>query len=336
MDWRSRFAGVLPMCLFLVSGLCQACRLGMDLGVGAPAFVLSADVERKADGMGNNVTAHTTSTISSGILKGYRALHDKCKASYASPEACTEGERKAPKWAWNFRPSIPFVGEQYRPDKGLLIYASAENLTWMNRTNPPARYTSDAALNRYRAAYEEQGRNAASFFPCVGIQPVNDGGLLAAGLYLAERVGLPVRQQPRDFLETIAVSNWCKFTIQSERNVDYLHDTKKLVESLPFVVTELSALRPAFAVLPQTLWRNPVLCAAMRGASPATRFLSLPQFNTTVVNIHLAPYDADARNLRCRMAGTTLGEWTRHLVGFNESNSWRYFACLNALFAHTT
>ena len=28
-----------------------------------------------------------------------------------------------PKWAWQFKPSIPLIGEKYKPGKGLLIYA---------------------------------------------------------------------------------------------------------------------------------------------------------------------------------------------------------------------
>ena len=32
-----------------------------------------------------------------------------------------------PEWAWPFKPSIPFIGNNYKPENGLLIYASAEN-----------------------------------------------------------------------------------------------------------------------------------------------------------------------------------------------------------------
>ena len=39
-----------------------------------------------------------------------------------------------PDWAWDFKPSIPLIGQQYKPGKGLLIYASAEmHLRWQCR-----------------------------------------------------------------------------------------------------------------------------------------------------------------------------------------------------------
>ncbi|MCY2928586.1 MAG: hypothetical protein NTV86_03665 [Planctomycetota bacterium] len=236
-----------------------------------------------------------------------------------------------PRWAWQFAPPVPLVGRQYRPGRGLLIYASAENLSWMNlaaRIARSVRFTGEPAWNRYRVQADDSGGEAAEFFPDVGIQPVTNGGLLAAGLFIAGRLGLATRTRPRAFLETIAVSNWCKFSIRAATNVDYIADVKKLTASLPFVIGELAVLRPAAVLVPAQVWRHPIIQAAMRGASPWTRFLPVPQFNPRVVNIHLAKYARRAASLRSTLAGMPLAAWMAHLQGLNVENAWRYLAML--------
>lgn len=238
-----------------------------------------------------------------------------------------------PKWAWPFHPPIPLVGRNYEPDKGLLIYASAENLSWLNKETTPSRLVTDEAWNRYRVQYEKDGRHSEAFFPDVGIQPVTDGGLFAAGLFVAEQVGLPFRRTPRAFLETIAVTNWCKFSIRSANNQDYIADVKKLTASLPFVVGELALLRPAIVLIPKSVWRHPILQAAMRGAAPRSRFLPIPQFNSTVVNCHLVEHDKAATRLRRRLIDTPLHLWMDQLERMNRDNAWRYIAMLDELLA---
>jgi len=54
------------------------------------------------------------------------------------------------------------------------------------KRDPPARYFSEAAWDRYRAAYEECGRDSDDFFPEVGMAPVENGALLAAALYVSK------------------------------------------------------------------------------------------------------------------------------------------------------
>lgn len=234
-----------------------------------------------------------------------------------------------PSWAWPFEPSVSLVGHNYEPGRGLLLYASAENLAYLNAQQPPPYLSRPDVWNRYRVQYEQLGRVSGDFFPYVGIQPVNDGGLLAAALFVAERLGLPTAEKPREFLETIAVTNWCKFTIKAERNVDYIGNLAKLTQSLPFVVGELAELQPAVVLLPKQLWRREVLRAAMRGASPRTRFLPVPQFNSTVVNTHLQGYTERAGQLWNEMSGAPLAEWMANLRRFKEENAWRYIAFLD-------
>jgi len=235
-----------------------------------------------------------------------------------------------PKWAWQFKPPIPLVGKNYKPNKGLLIYASAENLSWLNKTTIPERFRTKNAWNRYRIVYEQSGRNSTDFFPDVGIQPVTDGGLFTAGHFIAEKYGLRQRAKPRTFLETIAVTNWCKFSIKSGTNRDYIYDVKKLTASLPFVVGELVLLQPAVVLIPKQVWRHPILQAAMSGASPKSRFLPVPQFNANVVNCHLGKFECAGRRLKKQLAGTPLACWMENLRRINKNNAWRYIAMLAA------
>jgi len=234
-----------------------------------------------------------------------------------------------PKWAWQFKPSVPFVGERYRPGKGLLIYASAENLSWLNAAPTPVRFCTEDAWNRYRVQYESSGRNSTSFFPDVGIQPVTDGGLFAAGLFIADKCGLQKRVYPRSFLETIAVSNWCKFSIMAKTNRDYLADIKKLTASLPFVIGELVLLEPKIVLIPKPLWKHPILRAAMIGASPHSTFLPVAQFNARVINCHLREYDRSAARLKKQLGATPLARWMARLCRANHSNAWRYIAAMD-------
>ncbi|MHA2064212.1 MAG: hypothetical protein ACXABY_07510 [Candidatus Thorarchaeota archaeon] len=233
-----------------------------------------------------------------------------------------------PKWAWQFKPPVPLVGHNYKPGKGLLIYASAENLAWLSKTTAPERFRTEDAWNRYRVVYEQDGRDSDDFFPDVGIQPVTDGGLFAAGLFVAEKVGLQKRARPRSFLETIAVSNWCKFSIEPASQ-DYVADVKKLTASLPFVVGELALLQPAVVIIPKTVWRHPILRAGMRGAAPRTQFLPVPQFNSTVVNTHLGKYDRAGRRLQKLSAETLLARWMENLRRINKNSAWRFIAMLD-------
>jgi len=238
-----------------------------------------------------------------------------------------------PEWAWPFKPSIPLVGENYTPGKGLLIYASAENLSWLNNETPPPFFTNEDVWNRYRVCYEENGRNSDDFFPNVGIQPVNDGGLFAAGLFTSQKMGLPTQETPRSFLETIVVSNWCKFSVQSTRNKDHISHTKKLADSLPYVIGELALLQPAVVLIPKPVWIHTIFQAAMRGASPRSKFLPVPQFNANVVNCHLSEYSHLVNQLQTEKANTSLALWMEKLERVNRDITWRwrYIAMLSSI-----
>ena len=257
--------------------------------------------------------------LRSALLTDFRTLH-------SAP----------PDWAWAYPPPIPFVGREYELGKSLLIYASAENFAWVFKKPVPSRYTTERAWDRYRAAYEDEGRDSDAFFPIVGMAPIEKGGLLTAARFVAEKLGLPVRDEPRAFLETVAVTNWCKYVIKAEKNEDYVGDIEKLTESLPFVVTELAVLRPAVVLLPHRIWRARSLAAAMRGAAPRTQFLPAPQCNPRVAKDHLGHCEADAKSLRNSLQDTVLGDWVAHIQDFEGTGAWRYLGCLTELLGTET
>jgi hypothetical protein len=236
-----------------------------------------------------------------------------------------------PEWAWPSKPSIPLVGENYKPGKGLLIYASAENLSWLNDDPTPQFFTDENAWNRYRVQYENEGRNSKNFFPYVGIQPANDGGLFAAGLLTAIKYGLQQEENPRSFLESIAVTNWNKFSIKSPDKNEDIRNIKKLTASLAFVIAEMMVLQPKVVLIPRTIWRHLKLQTAIRAASPRSKFLPVPQFNRYVVNFHLDEYNNLATELKQRLKETPVSLWMNNIRRINNNNAWRYIAMLNRI-----
>ena len=108
-----------------------------------------------------------------------------------------------------------------------------------------------------------------------------------------------------------------------------LPNSKRLAASLAFVVTELTVLQPAAVLLPGSIWRNPILRAAMQGASPWTRFVPAYQFHGQVIHGRaLAKYERPARRLERQHAGTPLAVWMDHLRAVNRQHAWRYLAML--------
>ena len=272
---------------------------------------------------GNTVT----NTLANELIQKFKDIFEKTH------------NNRPPDWAWPFKPSIPLVGENYKPGKGLLIYASAENLSWHNnKKDSPLHqfFTEENAWNRYRIQYDEycskpNKSHPKVYFPNVGIQPVSDGGLLAAGLFTAIKYGLQQEESPRSFLETIAVTNWNKFSIRSPGKNEDIRGIKKLTASLAFVVAELMVLQPAVVLIPRTAWRHLKLQAAMQEASPQSKFLPAPQFNATVVNCHLRQYDRLASQLKNELANTPLASWMENVRRVSRKHAWRYIAMLDGI-----
>jgi hypothetical protein len=173
------------------------------------------------------------------------------------------------------------------------------------------------------------GRHSKDFFPYVGIQPANDGGLFAAGLFATVKHTLQQEENPRSFLETIAVTNWCKFSIQAKTNKDYIGNAEKLAISLPFVKKELALLQPKIVLLPKVVYS--IFQVSMEKASLQSIFLPAPQFNSTVVNCHLGEYDRLASQLKNKLANTPLASWMENVRRVSKKHAWRYIAMLDGI-----
>jgi hypothetical protein len=150
-----------------------------------------------------NAVFVSESRVAASVILADRLI-DRFKATFT----------ELPSWACPFKPSVPLVGRSYKPGRGLLVYASAENLSRLNVKKPSSYFNEPHVWNRYRVQCDAGVRDSHDrFFPDVGIQPATDGGLFAAALFVSEQLGLPTAVKPRTFLERIAVSNWCKFSI---------------------------------------------------------------------------------------------------------------------------
>ena len=160
------------------------------------------------------------------LLKSYESIFE---------ELCSDGK---PDWAVRKKsnpdlfvpPTIPFVGKNYfEQDRKILIYASAENLS------PYKGHLDCDALAKDRHRYYFSKSNDR-YFPDVHIQPMQDGCLMNVLRYVCEKLEIAMPEKPRDFLENIAFANFCKYSIQSGRNVDYASKTQYLEFSLNLLI----------------------------------------------------------------------------------------------------
>ena len=241
----------------------------------------------------------------------------------------------APDWAFPLVPSIPFVGRSYSAGTPrIAVYASAENLTHYERGTPmPPFVQGDAAWNRHRLALES-GR--ASFFPYVHIAPVENGSLLCAALYLLqEHLGGLLPATPNDWIERLAVANVGKFSIRTEgtRNRDYAGDRRRLEASLPYFRTDLETLRPDVLMLPRAMFRQLSVRRLVDEVLPSVQVVPVPQFNATVVNVHLARHADRAAALAHRILGTTVAAWTDHLKGYAPGYAYRFYVEIDDILA---
>lgn len=173
-----------------------------------------------------------------------------------------------PPWAWEWvKPTVPFVGRRYGATGSprILVYASAENLSWLDGSNVSylAQYGSAGARDRHRRVFwepehaqtgEPEPERSRTPYTGIGIEPFDNGGLLCAAallwrwelrrLKLAE--GLPTSSH--DLVESIAVANLSKFTRQpaGNRNVDVRG--RKLKPSLEYVLADLEVLKPSLVL----------------------------------------------------------------------------------------
>ncbi len=119
-----------------------------------------------------------------------------------------------PEWAYPLAPSIPFVGNQYRRWGGILVYASAENLTHYEQDPDrlPEFVKDKRRFNRHRASCDATA--GTSYFPNVHMAPFSNGSLLVAVAYYVLRRFGDTFNRPSDLLESIAAANLGEFSIK--------------------------------------------------------------------------------------------------------------------------
>jgi hypothetical protein len=258
---------------------------------------------------------------------------------------------KSPSWAfpsqdWDysktplkkpFPPSIPFIGNNYyQAPKKIALYASAENLAHYGRKpeTVPEFLCDERAWNRHREANLE---GWDKFFPRLHIGPVENGSLLCAVHFICNHLNLSVPDDPRLFLENLVVGNVGKFSIAGDRskkkdtNHDYAGSINYLEASLPFFKMDLKVLQPEILILPKSMYTHQEVKNSISEILPEVTIIPVPQFNSTVVNIHLKRNQKTGFQLTKKWKGTILDEWTNHLTGYASGFPYRYYAELESV-----
>lgn len=252
---------------------------------------------------------------------------------------------KTPRWAfpsedWDYSktplkkplpPSIPFIGKNYtQTPKKIALYASAENLAHYERKpeTVPEFLCDERVWNRHREANLE---GWDKFFPRLHIGPVENGSLLCAVQFICNSLDLDSPNDPSLFLENLVVGNVGKFSISGIGNKDYAGNINLLEPSLPYFQMDLEILRPDILMLPKTMYAHQAIKESISKAIPKATIIPIPQFNSTVVNIHLKRNKDSGSRLAIELKGTTLDKWTNHLTGYTKGFPYRYFAELDSI-----
>ncbi|MDO4189737.1 MAG: hypothetical protein Q4D29_12200 [Lachnospiraceae bacterium] len=201
-------------------------------------------------------------------------------------------------------PAVPFIGKKYfEQPKGqrVLAYASAENLTWVDRSQiDKAYYCSKAGLRRSRDFYENPEKNH-EVFPFIHIQPFNDGGLLiAVNRIMRNLFGTDYKDTPQEFIERICCANFGKFSIRDtehpNRNKDYAGNYEILKLMLSYIKADIDTLKPDYIIMPATMYKGKVKESLTQLISE-DRVIGIMQINATNVNCHIAKKHLPVENL---------------------------------------
>jgi len=207
---------------------------------------------------------------------------EKLKERYAD---LFNADKNKPDWAVkkkakeeNIHPAIPFVGKSYEKTK-LLIYASAENLN----TDCGHLYDDKEALNRRENTYN---RNKNKYFPDLHILPVTDGSLVIVSAYILKKTGKILQYTtPYEFIEHIAVDNFCKFSIEnSGPNMDYAGIISKVRYSLKYVEADLKILEPDMIIMPEKIYNHHEVKQLITKFVPNCIVLPIYQINSRNIN----------------------------------------------------
>lgn len=187
-------------------------------------------------------------------------------------------------------PTIPFVGKNYFEEthKKVLVYASAENLASYCKGKSFEHIDDEEYVwnrHRHRNKFDETKKD---FFPDIHIEPMSDGSLATAVLYICIKLGMDIPDDitPDEFYEMIAIANYCKFSIKGEKNIDYAYDKNKLKCSEEYVKADLDVLKPDYIILPKTIYYNSFKSFICDYAKDIM-CIPIMQINPTTINCHI-------------------------------------------------
>ena len=195
-------------------------------------------------------------------------------------------DRNKPDWAvkkksgdGNIHPAVPFVGESYEKTR-LLLYAIAENLT---------HYANDDSLDNEVNAIDRRKILDDRFFPSVHISPVDNGPLLVVAAYILNKLNFDLDySNPYEFIEYIAIDNFCKFSIKATNedhiNKDYVNDIKKISASYEYVKSDLDILKPNILILPKTIFFHNEVKKIIQSTLPNCMIFPIFQINSGNIN----------------------------------------------------
>lgn len=184
----------------------------------------------------------------------------------------------SPKWAVDIEPAIPFVGnDYYKMPAKCLIYGSAENLTYLSG--------NQISSNNYRRNREV--KEAGNFFKNIHITPISDGSLLTVSRFILAKLGYDKQFScdPRTFIEQVAISNFGKFSQNTNSNEDYAGKLKYLQNSFEFIKTDIGLLKPDIIVIPRTIHDFATIQRELLQST--MKIVPIYQTNLRVINRHL-------------------------------------------------
>ena len=259
-------------------------------------------------------------------------------------ERIFSGKKNEPAWATHKNSSghthelihcpIPFVGRNYEQQKvKILLYASAENLTGYDGYLD----ADEDAINRHRNFFEWSIAKADTFFPNVHIQPVNDGCLPIVALYLYMKFQSVDHITPAEFLERIALANYCKYTIQPDtangraRNQDYAGERDYLAQSHAYIKADIETLKPDYIIMPKMIyWADREFIDQIKGTA---KIIPIYQMNARNINLRIKKYPKTS----VQKLNAVLRQWYIHLEangikGKTKENFLSVFAYLDDVF----
>lgn len=246
-------------------------------------------------------------------------------------------QTNAPDWAVKNKknqgsfilPSIPFIGhEYYSSPLRIAVYASAENLSYYdsgketNQKKLEIKEKEEISWNRHR---ESMSLTNGEFFPYVHIQPVTDGGLLCAALFVYNNLSEEKFNGTRhEFIEKLTIANSGKYSISGTgENKDYAGKWEYLKVSLPFLEFDFDQLQPTVVIIPGSIYKHEKVRELLKNA----KVISVNQIGHFGINVHLKKYDSRAKELKENLKEDILSEWTANIGNASvKKNFYRYYA----------